>query len=226
MLKLNFSHYDSILAPSIFIIAFPYLQTVGGYFYDSVELAFFSLALLMAAEGQLFALAIISLLAALNKESFLFFIPTLYPILRDTYNVKKTLMFLGFAMFIAGLVKLYLKAKYEANKGGEFEFWLFENLNQYLAPSTYFKFEPTYELVGPHGFSIIFIVITFIIVMRGINYVPNIWKRHIQFALIINIPMFLAFCWVGELRNLSMLYVSFVLLIAAGLKSTNQKFAH
>ena len=221
LLKLNFSHYESILAPSIFIIAFPYLQTVGGYFYDSVELAFFSLALLLAAEGQLVALAIISLFAALNKESFLFFIPTLYPILRDRYTVKKTLMFLGFAMFIAGLVKLYLKAKYMANNGGEFEFWLFRNINQYSTPSTYFKFEPTYQLVGPHGFSMIFIIITFIIIMRGINYLPTIWKKHIQIALIINIPLFLALCWVGELRNLSMLYGGFVLLIAGALRATH-----
>ena len=226
LLKLNFSHHESILAPSIFIIAFPYLQTVGGYFYDSVELAFFSLALLMAAEGQLVALAIISLFAALNKESFLFFIPTLYPILRYRYTVKKTLMFLGFAMFIAGLVKLYLKAKYMANNGGEFEFWLLRNINQYSTPSTYFKFEPTYELVGPHGFSIIFIIITFIIVMRGINYLPTIWKKHMQIALIINIPLFLALCWVGELRNLSMLYGGFVLLIAGALKSTHLNSAH
>lgn len=221
LIRFNFSQCESILAPSAFIIAFPYLQTVGGYFYDSVELAFFSGALLLAFQGRLLVLVLLTILATFNKESFLFFIPTLYPILREKYTIKKTLLFSGIAMLIAGLIKLYLKVKYELNTGGEFEFYLFKNIKNYLTPSTYFELEPTYGLLGPGGFSVIFVAITAIIVIRAIDYVPLIWKKHMQIAMIINIPLFLAFCWVGELRNLSMLYVGFVFFIAAAFKSSH-----
>lgn len=89
LLKFGYGQLESVIAPSIFIMAFPYLQTIGGYFYDSLELAFFSSALLLAINGRIFALIFLAAIATLNKESFLFFLPALYPFLRTTFNPKK-----------------------------------------------------------------------------------------------------------------------------------------
>ena len=40
------------------------------------------------------------------------------------------------------------------------------------------------------------------------------WKYHLGLAALINIPLYLLFCAPGELRNLSMLFISFMVSLA------------
>ena len=220
LLRLKFGQLESAIAPAAFVIAFPYVQSIGGFFYDSVELAFFSGALLLAVKGRLFALIILTIFATLNKESFLFFIPTLYPILREKFALKKTLLILGVALLVAALVKAYLQHTYQANLGSEMYVQFFDNIKAYLNPLTYLRNETTYGLPGPSGFFITTIAIMLIIALRGRPVVSSAWRQHFLIALIINFPLFFAFCVAGELRNLSMLYVGSVVFIAAAIKTT------
>ena len=224
LLRLNFGQLESVLAPAAFIIAFPYVQSIGGFFYDSMELAFFSGALLLAVQGRLFALIVLTIFATLNKESFLFFIPTLYPILREKHVLKKTLFVLGAALLIAIVIKVYLQHTYQTNPGSEIYVQFFDNIKAYFTPMTYFRNETTYGLPGPSGFFITTIAIMLIIALRGRPAVSAAWKQHFLIALMINAPLFFAFCVAGELRNLSMLYVGSVVFMAAAIKSTQFGF--
>lgn len=52
LLDFGIGSVTAIVTPTAFVLAFPYLQTVGGYFYDNLELLFASLAFLIASRGM------------------------------------------------------------------------------------------------------------------------------------------------------------------------------
>jgi hypothetical protein len=61
---------------------------------------------------------------------------------------------------------------------------------------------------------------------RAWPHLPRIVRRHAQIAAAINLPLYLLFCWPGELRDLSMLYVVFLLVLAVNLNHWIGSFAH
>jgi hypothetical protein len=54
-------------------------------------------------------------------------------------------------------------------------------------------------------------------VWRAWRHLPRAIQRHAQIAAAINVPLFLLFTPPGELRDLSMLYVTFLLVLAVNL---------
>jgi hypothetical protein len=216
----GFGEVESLLAPTAFIIAFPYLQSIGGFFYDSVELAFFVGALTLASKGRIVPLILLTVLASFNKESFLFFIPALYPFIRMKYSLKQTIVILMTVFFVSALIHMYLHGLYKSNVGSEMYFHLFVNLKEYFLPITYLRNETTYGLPGPSGFFISTLAIILIIALRAKSEVSSVWKQHFWIAFAINMPLFLAFCVTGELRNLSMLYVGSVVFMAGALSAS------
>lgn len=123
-------------------------------------------------------------------------------------------------MFVAGLVNTYLKLMYQTNGGGVVEFQLLVNLISLFNPATYLRLDMTHGMFSPQGLFLTTIPIIFIIMLRGAKHVAPIWKTHMAIAAAINIPLFLAFCATGELRNLSMLFAAFVVFMAATIKTT------
>ena len=226
LLNSGFASLEAILAPSAFILAFPYIQTYGGYFYDSLELTFFCGAVLLTNTGlltgkvRLLALAFLVVFATLNKESFLFIIPTLYPFLRGQFSQKITYINLFILLIISALVNVYIKYIFYENTGGFVAVQILDNLTGYLTLSNYFHYETTYGLPSPTRMFILTLILIFIIFVRGWYNIAPVWKQHLKIAAVINIPLFIAFCSVGELRNLSITFVGFVILIAAKIKTT------
>jgi hypothetical protein len=51
-------------------------------------------------------------------------------------------------------------------------------------------------------------------VSRAWPRLPRIIQRHAQIAAVVNLPLYLLLCWPGELRDLSLLYVTFLLVLA------------
>lgn len=204
----------AILAPAGLVLAFPYLQTVGGYFYDSVELLFMSLAFLAAARGKLILFFILILPATLNKETFFFFLPALYPLFRQITSTSKALLIVGASILISGLVNITIKQFFSDAPGVPAEFHLFDNLGYYLSPQNYLHAEITYNLVGPGRLSIATLMVVSIIAIRGWQACSPTTRQHLLIAAAVNLPLFVSFAAGGELRNLSLLYVGFVILMA------------
>mgnify|MGYP000091251506 CR=1 FL=1 len=209
---------EASFAPAAFLLAFPYLQTVGGYFYDGVELAFLSAAMLAAIRGKWVILLALSAIATYNKESFFFYLPTLYPLLRFHFNRYRTISIILSALLISGLVNLLLKMAFASNNGGAAEFHLLENLRNYMLPWSYRQLEVTYGMPGPHGAFFLTLILGLLIIIRGWSCIPQRFKTHTILCLAFNLPLFLLFCATGELRNLSFLYVEFVVLLAFAIK--------
>lgn len=214
LIDLGVRNIVSIVAPMVFVLAFPYLQTKGGYFYDFTELLFASLAFLAAIRGRVDLLILVTLLATLNKETFIFFLPALYPVLRYKLSTKSALNAVFLAMLMAGIVNVLFKLVFIHANGGAAELHFIENMEAYLQPWTYFGHEKTYGIVGPSGAFFGTIIVISIIVLRAWNHCQMQVRQHLCIAAAINFPLFFVFGWIGELRGLSLLFIGFVILIA------------
>lgn len=231
LLHFNVSPLGAVLAPTAFALSFPYLQTVGGYFYDTVELLFASTAFLLALRGRLLALAALVLVATLNKETFFFVLPALYPLLRPRLSRRAAWTAVGLLVLLAGLMNVALKAAYLEAFGGALEFHLMSNIAAYLSGNPYFRLETTYGLVGPSRAFVGTLAVLGIVLWRAWPLAPRVVRRHLAISAVVNLPLFLAFCATGELRNLSTTFTGLVLLVAflidreASLRSSRQGLA-
>lgn len=221
VLQVGCGEFEATLAPIAVMLAFPYLQTVGGYFYDSVEILFLSLVFLMALRGNVLALVVLVIPATLNKETFFFFVPALYPILKSYYGARRAAYLVLIFILTSGAVNVLIKQMFSGAAGGAAEFHLFGNLTHYIQPRTYRQLEITYGIIGPHGMSIVTLVAIAIIAYRGWSYCSNEIKQHILVALAINVPLFMTFAAAGELRNLSLVFVGFTILSAYAIARIN-----
>ena len=213
------SRSSGTLAPIFFSLILPLIFTRGGYFYDFLELMFTSAAFLLALHKRFIWILPITILATLNKESFPLFILALIPLVQPFMSRYKLLMFISSNVFIAAIVNFIGKSTYAKNPGANAEYQLGQNIKFYLHPLDYlFSFEWTYGMYLPKGFSIFILLALFIIILKSWPSLERPIKQHTLFALAITIPLFTLFCTKDELRNLSMLYIAFTIMIAVYLK--------
>jgi hypothetical protein len=208
---------SATLAAFTLALVFPMLTTEGGYMYDMTEVLFMALAVLCALRGRLLLLGVIALLATYNKESFVFFILTLYPFLREKFSRRASLAIQGALLALTLSVNLWVKLRYAANPGGFVVNQLGEHVRWLLSPSSYMLFEVNYGAVTTKGLNIVHLIVVAFVVKNAWPYVPRTLKRHGWMALSINLPLFVLFCYRGELRNLSMLFVTFTVLLSVNI---------
>lgn len=218
-IKTSKSKISGTIAPIAFSLLLPSILTGGGYFYDFFELMFFTAAVLCTLRKRIIWILPIAILATLNKESFLLFIFTLIPLIRPFTSRNKLLVFICSAVLISGIVNLVVKSIYAANPGGVVVYQFVGNLKFYSNPLNYlFAFERVYGLILPKGSSIFGLLALFLVISKSWISLERPMKQHTLFALAINIPLFILFCFRDELRNLSMLFISFSTMIAIYLK--------
>jgi hypothetical protein len=211
------SSLTAAFAAIAMILLMPYLFSWGGYFYDYPELAFMAIAAWLALKFDWWWIIPVAALATWNKESFLFFIPTLYPLL--SLRGRRTSAMVGTAVlgFTCALVYYFLRMRYLHNPGGAVEFHLMDQVQFLLHPMNELAREETYGVYFFRTFSIFPLVMIVWTAWRGWRHLPRAIQRHAQIAAVINVPLYILFCWPGELRDLSMLYVTLLLLFAANL---------
>ena len=247
------------VAPLAFTIIFPYLETFGGYFYDFSELLFFSLAAYFSLRGNYLALILITPAAEYNKESFLFFLLTMYPLLRRTQTMRTSIRVLGVSILLALSTYLSISSRFAGNAGGTVEVHLVTNLIVGLifayflgvfvlcskkifplnAKASYFAlamliFVPfmlrgaeypfvfsvfdtlghTYSVIGGERAFLLHVALIFWIVSSAWKFLDRSLKNYSLLALAVNTPLIIFFGLVFEIRNWSLLYPAFIILIA------------
>lgn len=202
------------LTAMLFALIFPFLEVVGGYYYDFPEILFMFMAAKFALHKKIIPLLILSAVAEFNKESFFFFLPTLFPLLKKNFDMKKSAAFTLGSVFVAGLVYLFVRQQFLGNPGGAADLQLWNHLDQLFDIGSYFMTASTYGL--PLGTRIFFfhVVIVIWIVKSSWHHLDAEWKFHAKIALVINGILYALFIAPGELRDLSILYISFMLLTA------------
>jgi hypothetical protein len=215
----------AIFAPCIFSLCIPIIQTGGGYIYDYGELFFMSLAVYLTHKNRPVLLLFVVALATCNKESFLFFIPALYPFLPKSSLISKTKILYGLQFLVSISVNLWMKSIYSGNEGKAVEIWFSKNVHRYINPATYFKFDGSYGLVAPKGVNILTLLLIFILVKSAWKHLDLRVRKHCLFAVFINLPLFIVAGFPNEIRALGFLYVSAVFLIAYTIQHYENNFA-
>jgi hypothetical protein len=206
-------------APVVMILLMPYFQTRGGYFYDYPELAFLALAVWMSMKFPWGWMLPVAALAAWNKESFLFFVPTLYPLLRKRTSQRQAMLGTALLGLVSGAVYVALRVRFAQNPGATVLHMWEEQFEFFLLPKNYIDWEKTYGIPGFRALTILPLVMIVWTVWRGWKRLPVEIQRHGQIAAALNLPLFFLFCKPGELRDLSLLYVTFLLLLAVNMAS-------
>lgn len=211
----NFDLLVSLLAAFAVILLLPYFMTVGSYYYDYPELAFMSLSVYLALRSQWRWLILLALFATWNKESYLFFVPCLYPLLRKQSSRQQALLITTATGLISAAVMFTLHALYAYNPGGTTEFHLGEQIAYLLHPWRWIpQHETTYGIPLEPNFILWALVLAVLLVRSGWSSLSLPLRRFTLLATAINLPLFLLFCNEGELRNLSFLYLPLLFLIA------------
>ena len=215
----------AVFAPAIVILLVPYIESEGGFFYDYPELAFLALAVWIALKFDWWWMIPVAALGTWNKESFLLAIPTLYPLMRQRSSRMNA--WLGVAVLCLVSVAVYtpIRMRFAHNPGSAMELHWHDQLNYYAHPlNLLFGTEITYGVLAIKAFTLVPMVLLGWTVWRGWRHLPIAIQRHGLIAAAINIPLYFLFCWPGELRNLSLLYVVFLLVLAVNLNQWIGRF--
>ena len=208
----------AFIAPIIVILLVPYIESQGGYFYDYPELAFFALAAWVALRFDWGWIIPLAALGTWNKESFLLFVPTLYPLLRQRRSRRGAWLAVGVLCFVCIAVHFPIRLAFAHNSGGAMELHWRDQLQWLMQPrQLLFATEKTYGTRALKALTLIPMALLAFAVWRGWSGLPRDLQRHAQIAAAINLPLYLLFCWPGEMRDLSLLYVVFLLVVASNL---------
>jgi hypothetical protein len=208
----------AVFAPVIVILLVPYIESCGGFFYDYPEIAFLALAVWAALKFRWWWVIPVAALGTWNKESFLFIIPTLYPFFRRRNSRLGASLTVGFLCLVSVAVYYPIRLRFANNLGGALEVHWRDQLTYFLHVQDFLLgTEKTYGVPMLKAFTAAPLALLGWTVSRAWSHLSPAIKRHTQIAAAINLPLYFLFCWPGELRNLSMLYVVLLLAVAANL---------
>ena len=202
------------LGALFFGLVFPFFEVLGGYFYDIGEIFCLFLGTRLALHGNWGGLLLLTPFAEANKEAFFFYLPALYPLFQKQYGTKKSAGITLFAMFLAGIVYLYARHLYAGNPGGMVEYHALDHLALMFNPLDYFKTSSIYGLPLGSGMFLPHMICVAWIVKNAWYHLSEMWKAHAKIALVINGILYFFFVVPDEIRDLSLLYVSFTTLTA------------
>ena len=196
----------------LFALLFPFFEVMGGYYYDCIEVLFLFLAARFALHGNFIALFILAPLATWNKESFFFFLLTLYPLTRKNFDFKKSAAITLGTMFVAGLAYLFVKQTFINNPGDMADSRIVEHLEMIFDINSYFLTDSIYGVPLPSRMFFLHIIYVVWIAKNFWYKLSEEWQMHAKIALVVNGILYWLFVVPGELRDLSMLYPSLMIL--------------
>ncbi|HEY3628904.1 MAG TPA: hypothetical protein VGL00_21620 [Terracidiphilus sp.] len=216
---LGFPPAAAALASISIMIVLPYIQAGEGHTYDYPELAFMALAALMAIKVDWWWLAPLTALATFNKESFLLFVVCLYPLIRQRTSRANALIGTGVLACIAVAVNLAVRYHFRNNPGSALEIHLSQQLAGLLrlVEPRHMVMAKTYGIWAFPTQNLLTLVLIVWTVARVWRFLSPVLKQHVRIAAVINLPLYILFCEPGEMRDLSLLFVSFLVLLAASL---------
>ena len=200
------------LGAVLFALIFPYFEVLGGYYYDILEILFMFLAAKFALRGKFIALLILAPIATWNKESLFFFLATLYPLTRLNFDAKKSAAITLGSIFFSGLAYLYVREMFINNPGDAADGRFFEHMEFILDISTYVLSDSIYGVPLPSRMFFLHIIYVLFIIKSSWQNLNDAWKNHTKIALLINGVLYFLYVVPGELRDLSMLYISLMVL--------------
>lgn len=216
--RLSLTEAAATVAPAIFIMLVPYFQSPGGYAYDYSELTFIALAVWMAMKFEWHWLIPVAILGTWNKESFLLFVPCLFPFIRQRASRSRSIVGTAVLMALCASIFDVMRLRFAQNAGTIVVVQWRDQLDFLMHPRDFLTLgDQTYGLRVPRIYSAFLLPLLIWTVWRGWRQLPDVVKQHAKIAATINFPLFALFCDPGEIRDLSFLYVTFLLILALNL---------
>lgn len=214
----GFAPATAYIAAAAFTLLFPVLQGNGGHAYDFVEQAAFCALLAAAARGRWDYVLLLAAVGTWNKESFLLFLPTCLPFLLQRLSRPRALALLAVAGAIAVAVYAVQRHRFGANPGASIELHIWDQISAYTHIGGLLRFQTVYGIALPIPSTPLGLLTLAGLAFAGWKAVPQVARHHAALAAAINIPLYVLFCADAETRNLSMLFPTVLLLIAASLQ--------
>lgn len=211
------------LTACLYALIIPYIEVLGGYFYDFPEFLAFFVAVRLALSGNLIGILILTPIAELNKETFFFFIPTLFPFIMKKLDFKKSAAYILGAMFIAGVTYLLVLSRFAGNTGDMADWRIIDHAKDFFRINSYFIMDSIYGISLPSRMFVTHIIYVVWIAKTSWKYLSDDWKLHVKIAAVINGALYFMFVLPGELRDLGLLQMSFMILTAYFIRDLIQK---
>ncbi len=202
------------LTACLYALIIPYIEVLGGYFYDFPEFLAFFLAVRLALSGNLIGILILTPIAELNKETFFFFIPALFPFVYKKLDFKKSAAYILGAMFVAGVTYLLVLSRFAGNTGDMADWRIIDHAQDIFRINSYFITDSIYGLPLPSRMFVTHIIYVIWIAKTSWKYLSDDWKLHIKIAAVINGILYFMFVLPGEIRDLGLLQMSLMILTA------------
>ena len=126
-------------------------------------------------------------------------------------------------MFVAGLAYLYVKQMFINNPGDMADSRIIEHFENIFDLSSYFLTDSIYGVPLPSRMFFLHLIYVVWIVKNYWHKLSDSLKNHAKFALVVNGILYFLFVVPGELRDLSMLYLSLIILTSYFLQDIFRK---
>jgi hypothetical protein len=211
--------------PALFVLLFPISFDIGGYYYDFVGLFFLCLLLLTALRRNYSLWMLLLPLAVLNKESNIL-VPMLYaPVLLSYCDKWRWRVFLIIGFFASLAIFFFVREQYSQNTGTPVDWQLWPNIHFLLTLKNYFLWDDLFApmIPFPRGFNLLLVAVLASLVFWQWRQNPGYARGLLAVGLLVNIPLFIMFGTLDEMRNLSFLFIPIYLLAARSLLATDPR---
>lgn len=212
------SAFEALMTASLGMCLVPLMFVGGAYLYDAPELLLWTSVLCVAIGGPVVLLPPMFLLMLVNKESALVAAPALFPILDARFGRRQGVVWTAVVFVLASAWVVFVRRYYAHQPGGAMEWWLPLNLAFWSNPKSYFLLAQIFSpaLPAPRGANVILLLFF----LLPIRFGWKTFRRDLKWALVLVtlalLPLFFGFCYMDELRNLSLCFPLLFLLIVEG----------
>jgi hypothetical protein len=180
----------------------------GGFMYDFTELGLYCLGLHFLFRGDNCKFLILIPIIILNKEAGLLVLPLSAIILFSTMNKKSACVQLANQSIVAIVAYLLIRSLFAGNPGSTAEFHLWGNLRFWSDIRNYLAMmsTSTFFIPVPKPNNIFLLSLFIVVILYRWKEKPLLIRRLLLAASVINLPLFIVFCYRDEFRNLSLMY--------------------
>jgi len=199
----------------IVLLCIPFFMQPAGYYYDYPELAFVALGALVAVRYHWFWLIPVTALATWNKESYLFYVLLLFPLLRIRLARGKALLATTLAAATSVAVQTVIRHIYANNHGGAVEIHLRQQFASFLGLYNPLHLNNAYGLLLPFTENVLLILLIIGIARFGLLSLSLNVRQHIYWTALVDFLLYLFLGSPYELRAMGFLYLTLMILIGS-----------
>ena len=222
----NLTYLESIAVMVGFSFLYPLTFQQGGYYYDFPELVGAFSSMLAFLYGRFALSTCLMILFSFNKETFFLFPIFLYFLYPEERGVLKKLTWTTIQVVACFLVRHFIMNGYDGNSGGMVEYHLFDNIEFWINPASYFSFN---QLIGKAIMTpslenplLMIPLITYFSLAWG--NAPRHYRRFFLVSIFVLFPLFVLFGYRDEIRNFSLAFPSVLLMAICGVRELTTYF--